>query len=86
MAFVCRVVMGIAEGFCLPAIFQLFAARVPEALRSRAFAFMLGAGSVGQLAALLLCPLMAPWSASFATFGGAGISTSGSCRGQHRFN
>ena len=42
--FTCRVLMGVAEGFCLPAIFQLFAARVPGALRSRQ--------------ALLLAPLL----------------------------
>ena len=54
-----RVVMGVFEGFCLPAIFQLFSTRVPAELRARAFATMLACGSVGQLVALLVCPLMA---------------------------
>lgn len=79
VAFACRVVLGAAEGFCLPAIFQLFASRVPEALRSRAFSFMLGAGSVGQLAALLLCPQLKPWPAMFYLFGGAGLLWSALC-------
>ena len=45
------------EGFCLPAIFQLFAKRVPDSLRSRAFACMLGCGSVGQLTLILALAL-----------------------------
>ena len=63
--FACRVAMGVAEGFCLPAIFQLFATRVPEALRSRAFSFMIGCGSAGQLLALLVCPQLSPWTLMF---------------------
>ena len=45
--------MGVAEGFCLPAIFQHFAQRLTESQRSSAFGVMLASGSVGQLAALL---------------------------------
>tara|TARA_B110001452_G_scaffold22483_2_gene17981 strand:- start:1386 stop:2711 length:1326 start_codon:yes stop_codon:yes gene_type:complete len=78
-AFACRVVLGMAEGFCLPAIFQLFAGRVPEALRSRAFSFMLGAGSVGQLAALLVCPQLTPWPTMFSLFGGVGLCWAALC-------
>ena len=43
-----RVLMGVCEGFCLPAIFQLFSARVPASRRARAFSVMLGCGSGGQ--------------------------------------
>lgn len=77
--FACRVVLGVAEGFCLPAIFQLFARSVPVALRSRAFSFMLGCGSVGQLGALLLCPQLAPWPAMFLSFGGLGLGWAALC-------
>ena len=71
--FACRVLMGVAEGFCLPAIFQLFATRVPESLRSRAFALMLGCGSVGNVAALLVCPQLDAWPSMFYLFGGMGL-------------
>jgi ACS family sodium-dependent inorganic phosphate cotransporter len=77
--FACRVLMGVAEGFCLPAIFQLFAARVPGALRSRAFALMLGCGSVGNVAALLLCPQLDAWPSMFHLFGGLGLVWAASC-------
>lgn len=77
--FTCRVLMGVAEGFCLPAIFQLFAARVPGALRSRAFALMLGCGSVGNVAALLLCPQLDAWPAMFHLFGGLGVAWAACC-------
>mmetsp|Transcript_15627 Transcript_15627/g.39769 ORF Transcript_15627/g.39769 Transcript_15627/m.39769 type:complete len:425 (-) Transcript_15627:357-1631(-) len=69
----CRVVMGVAEGFCLPAIFQLFARRVPTSSRSKAFAVMIGCGALGQLLGLLICPLIAPWDGMWRGFGGAGL-------------
>jgi ACS family sodium-dependent inorganic phosphate cotransporter len=69
----CRVVMGVAEGFCLPAIFQLFATHVPVQSRSRAFAFMIGCGALGQLLGLLVCPMITPWDAMFQWFGAAGL-------------
>ena len=71
--FGCRVVMGLAEGFCLPAIFQHFASNVSEARRSGAFAVMLASGSVGQLLALLFCPLIPQWEWMFTSFGIAGF-------------
>ena len=71
--FACRVVMGVAEGFCLPAIFQFFASSVSEARRSGAFGVMIASGSVGQLCALLFCPLISPWDWMFASFGIAGL-------------
>ena len=77
--FTCRVLMGVAEGFCLPAIFQLFAARVPGALRSRAFALMLGCGSVGNVAALLICPQLDAWPSMFHLFGGLGLVWAACC-------
>lgn len=76
----CRVAMGVAEGFCLPAIFQLFANRVPVRLRSRAFSVMLGFGAIGQLLGLLVCPLMlTPWERLFELFGGAGFVWCAGC-------
>lgn len=77
--FVCRVAMGLAEGFCLPAIFQHFSSTVGESRRSGAFAVMLASGSVGQLAALLFCPLIAPWGWMFYSFGLAGLAWCASC-------
>ena len=77
--FACRVVMGVAEGFCLPAIFQHFAQSLTESQRSSAFGVMLGAGSVGQLAALLICPLLPSWEGMFGLFGGLGFVWCASC-------
>ena len=77
----CRALMGLAEGFCLPAIFQLFATSVPLELRSRAFAFMIGCGALGQLLGLLVCPLISPWRAMFHYFGGAGLIWAVACAG-----
>jgi MFS family permease len=77
----CRVVMGLAEGFCLPAIFQLFATSVPIEQRSRAFAFMIGCGALGQLLGLLVCPLISPWRSMFHYFGGAGLLWAVACAG-----
>lgn len=74
---IARVVMGTMEGFCLPAVFQLLCARIPAAQRARAFATVLSCGSVGQLLALLLCPLMAnaqSWPLMFYLFGGSGLA------------
>ena len=71
--FGCRAIMGVAEGLCLPAIFQHFANTVPEARRSGAFAFMIACGAVGQLIALLFCPLIETWSWMFTSFGAAGL-------------
>lgn len=82
-----RVLMGVAEGFCLPAIFTLFAAHVPRRRRSLAFSLMLGCGSVGQLLSLLISPHLEPWERSFMLFGSlAALASSGaelaSCCGQ----
>jgi MFS family permease len=74
-----RVLMGVAEGFCLPAIFTLFAAHVPRRRRSLAFSLMLGCGSVGQLLSLLISPHLEPWERSFMLFGGAGLVWCGAC-------
>mmetsp|Transcript_139108 Transcript_139108/g.245790 ORF Transcript_139108/g.245790 Transcript_139108/m.245790 type:complete len:484 (-) Transcript_139108:106-1557(-) len=69
----CRFCMGVAEGFALPAIFQLFSTSVPSHLRSRSFALTIGCGSLGQLLAMVVCPRMSPWSAMFTRFGLAGM-------------
>lgn len=69
----CRFCMGVAEGFALPAIFQLFSNNVPAELRSRSFALTIGFGSLGQLLAMVVCPRISPWSAMFCRFGLAGL-------------
>lgn len=47
----CRVVLGFAEGLGLPTIFHLFAHSIPVEERSRAFSYLIAAGSVGQTVA-----------------------------------
>lgn len=54
-ALICaRVILGLGEGLGLPTIFQLFAQHVPAEERSRAFGYMVAAGSVGQTVASLV--------------------------------
>lgn len=72
----CRICMGLAEGFCLPATFQLFTMQVPLEMRSRAFAMMISCGSIGQLLAIIICPQMANWSSIFVRFGITGLAWS----------
>lgn len=48
---VCRIVLGFAEGLGLPTIFHLFAHSIPVEGRSRAFGYLIAAGSVGQTVA-----------------------------------
>ena len=43
-----RIILGFAEGFCLPTIFQIFANAVPVEERSRAFGYLVALGSIGQ--------------------------------------
>ncbi|CAK9810513.1 Sodium-dependent phosphate transport protein 1, chloroplastic [Anthophora quadrimaculata] len=56
----------------LPVIFHLFAHSVPVEERSRAFGYLVAAGSVGQVVASVLCPRMS-WQAGFYLFGSFGI-------------
>lgn len=69
----CRVVLGVAEAFCLPAVMAYCAAHVPAALRTRAVAVALSSGSLGRLLALVVCPFL-PWTMMFSCFGGAGFA------------
>mmetsp|Transcript_10875 Transcript_10875/g.24984 ORF Transcript_10875/g.24984 Transcript_10875/m.24984 type:complete len:469 (+) Transcript_10875:65-1471(+) len=74
MLILSRICLGLTEGFCLPAIFQLFTNRVPAHFRATAFSIMVGCGNVGMLVALLVCPLIKPWRWMFIGFGMAGLS------------
>lgn len=61
--------------FCwtgLPTIFHIFAHSVPVPERSRAFGYLVGAGTIGQTVAALICPHL-PWEWMFYTFGTLGI-------------
>ncbi|XP_073976040.1 sialin-like [Rhodnius prolixus] len=68
----CRVILGLGEGFGLPTIFHIFAHSVPIEERSRAFGYLVAAGSVGQTVASLICPHLA-WQTGFYLFGTLGI-------------
>ncbi|KAH9404103.1 hypothetical protein TYRP_014619 [Tyrophagus putrescentiae] len=67
-----RILLGLGEGLGLPMIFQLFAANVPVSERSRAFGYLISAGTVGQTVAALLTPHLY-WSLAFYKFGALGI-------------
>ncbi|KAB7503536.1 Ascorbate transporter, chloroplastic [Armadillidium nasatum] len=67
-----RVILGLGEGLGLPTIFQLFAQHIPPEQRSRAFGYMLAAGSVGQTIASLFIPHV-EWKLSFEIFGSMGL-------------
>lgn len=67
-----RIVLGLAEGLGLPMIFQLYAQAVPLAERSRAFGYLISAGTVGQTVAAFVTPHLA-WPVMFYTFGLAGF-------------
>ncbi|KAL7294169.1 sodium-dependent phosphate transport protein 1, chloroplastic-like [Trichogramma pretiosum] len=67
-----RVILGLGEGLGLPVIFHLFAHSVPVEERSRAFGYLVAAGSVGQVVASIICPHL-PWRTGFYLFGIIGI-------------
>lgn len=67
-----RVLLGLGEGLGLPTIFQLFAQHIPAEERSRAFGYMVAAGSVGQTVALLFVPHL-DWHIAFILFGALGL-------------
>lgn len=68
----CRVILGLGEGLGLPVIFHLFAHSVPVEERSRAFGYLVAAGSVGQVFASIICPRIV-WQTGFYLFGTFGI-------------
>ncbi|CAG0886633.1 unnamed protein product, partial [Cyprideis torosa] len=65
---VTRVLLGLGEGIGLPTVFHIFAHHIPPELRSRAFAYLVAGGSVGQVVASVLCPAF-HWSVGFFFFG-----------------
>ncbi|XP_017785194.1 PREDICTED: sodium-dependent phosphate transport protein 1, chloroplastic-like [Nicrophorus vespilloides] len=69
---VCRIILGFAEGLGLPTIFHLFANSIPTEGRSRAFGYLIAAGSVGQTVASVFTPHM-HWANTFYIFGGIGL-------------
>ncbi|XP_045624954.1 uncharacterized protein [Procambarus clarkii] len=72
-ALICtRVILGLGEGLGLPTIFQLFAQHIPAEERSRAFGYMVAAGSIGQTVASLFVPHL-DWRVSFELFGLVGL-------------
>lgn len=68
----CRVLLGLGEGLGLPTIFHIFGHNVPMEERSRAFGYLVAAGSVGQTVASVLCPYLS-WQTGFYLFGTLGI-------------
>lgn len=68
----CRILLGFGEGLGLPTIFHIFANNIPIEERSRAFAYLIAAGSVGQTVASVICPHLM-WETSFYVFGILGI-------------
>ncbi|CAH1772740.1 unnamed protein product [Owenia fusiformis] len=67
-----RVILGVGEGLGLPTIFHIFAHTIPVEERSRAFGYLVAAGSIGQTAAALICPHL-PWRWTFYLFGSLGF-------------
>ncbi|XP_043261963.1 sodium-dependent phosphate transport protein 1, chloroplastic-like [Colletes gigas] len=72
LLIICRVILGLGEGLGLPVIFHLFAHNVPVEERSRAFGYLVAAGSVGQVVASILCANVL-WQTGFYLFGSIGI-------------
>ncbi|XP_075229052.1 uncharacterized protein LOC142328844 [Lycorma delicatula] len=68
----CRVLLGLGEGLGLPTIFHIFAHSIPIEERSRAFGYLVAAGSVGQTVASVICSHLA-WQTGFYLFGTLGI-------------
>ena len=69
---ICRIVLGLAEGLGLPTMFQMFANTISNDERSRAFGYMMAAGSIGQTIVSVVCPHL-PWEYSFYWFGAMGF-------------
>ncbi|CAG0882703.1 unnamed protein product [Darwinula stevensoni] len=68
-----RILLGLGEGLGLPTIFHIFAHGIPVEERSRAFGYLIAAGSVGQVVASLVTPHIA-WEQAFYLFGFLGLS------------
>lgn len=72
MVIFTRIMLGFAEGFCLPTIFHVFSNSIVLEERSKAFGYLVAGGSVGQCLASVICPYMS-WPNMFYTFGGIGL-------------
>lgn len=70
-----RLMLGAAEAFALPAMFQFLSARIAPVRRARSFSLLLAVGALGQLLAVLVCPQLA-WPQMFLLFGGFGVAWS----------
>ncbi|XP_002742420.1 uncharacterized protein LOC100367151 [Saccoglossus kowalevskii] len=68
-----RVLLGFAEGFCLPTIYHIFSHTITAEERSRSFGYLVAAGSVGQTIAAVICPRF-PWPMMFYSFGIIGMA------------
>eukprot|EP01062_Namystynia_karyoxenos_P023523 TRINITY_DN19099_c1_g6_i1.p1 TRINITY_DN19099_c1_g6~~TRINITY_DN19099_c1_g6_i1.p1 ORF type:complete len:441 (+),score=79.25 TRINITY_DN19099_c1_g6_i1:68-1390(+) len=66
-----RLVLGLGEGMNLPCIFQLLGP-LPDRERGRWIAVTHACGTVGQLMALMVCPLL-DWRTQFHLFGMLGL-------------
>jgi len=69
---VSRIALGMAEGFGLPAVVQIFSTCVMVDERSRAFGYLVAFGSVGQTVAAIICPHLS-WRLMFLIFGSIGF-------------
>ncbi|XP_041475310.1 sialin-like [Lytechinus variegatus] len=67
-----RMILGFAEGFCLPTIFHIFAHNVHTDERSKSFGYLVALGSMGQTVAAVICPRLS-WSMMFYVFGAIGL-------------
>lgn len=72
LLLLCRITLGFAEGLGLPMMFQIFAKNVPVHQRSRAFSYLISAGTVGQTFAAILTPHFY-WPVMFYSFGSIGL-------------
>lgn len=68
-----RILLGLGEGLGLPTMFAIFAHSIPVHERSRAFSYLVGAGTIGQTFAAIICPHL-PWKWMFFSFGGLGVT------------
>lgn len=67
-----RVLLGLGEGLGLPTIFHIFSHAIPSEERSRAFAYLVAFGSIGQTMASIICPHLS-WQWMFYFFGSLGV-------------
>lgn len=73
LLIISRILLGIGEGIGLPTIYHILTHAVPADERSRAFAYLISLGTIGQTVASLVCPHL-PWPVMFYTFGFLGLS------------